>query len=225
MAEPSTRTVDRALVLLGSVCDRGHVSLADAARDAGLSASTALRLLRTLESQEFIRRDPDGRYTPGARLVQLGALALANESLVSLARDAMAHMVGATGESCYLSIRGAGDTALYIAIAEGTHSVRHASWVGRTIPLEGSAAGAVLLGETTPEGYVVVRQGVEDDVTAIAVPVMVGKRIVAALSSVVPSYRLRDEQAARIGELLLAESRSIISPPAGSGRRTKEQAS
>lgn len=225
MAESSTRTVDRALALLGSVCDRGFVSLADAARDAGLSASTALRLLRTLESQEFIRRDPDGRFTPGARLVQLGALALANESLVSLARDAMSFMVDATGESCYLSIRGAGETALYVAIAEGTHSVRHASWVGRTIPLRGSAAGAVLLGETPPAGYVVVRQGVEDDVTAIAAPVIVGNRIVAALSSVIPSYRLSEEQAVRIGGLLLAQSRSIISPPPSSARRSKEHAS
>jgi IclR family acetate operon transcriptional repressor len=225
MAESSTRTVDRALVLLGIVCDRGYVSLADAARDAELSASTALRLLRTLEAQEFIRRDPDNRYTPGARLVQLGALALANESLVSLARDAMSRMVEATGESCYLSVPGASGTALYIAIVEGTHSVRHASWVGRTIPLHGSAAGAVLSGETDASGFVVVRQGVEDDVTAIAVPVMVGTRVIAALSSVIPSYRLRDEQVAHIGELLRVEAGSIVFPPAVHSRRTKERVS
>lgn len=224
MAESSTRTVDRALVLLGSVCDRGYVSLADAARDAELSASTALRLLRTMEAQQFVRRDLDGRYAPGARLVQIGALALANESLVSLARDAMARMVEATGESCYLSIRGAGDTALYIAIAEGTHSVRHASWVGRTIPLAGSAAGAVLSGQTGSEGFVMVRQGVEDDVTAIAVPVMTGDRVIAALSSVVPSYRLSEEQASSISALLLAEAGSLLSPPAAD-RTTKEHAS
>jgi IclR family acetate operon transcriptional repressor len=225
MAESSTRTVDRALVLLGIVCDRGYVSLADAARDADLSASTALRLLRTLEAQEYIRRDPDNRYTPGARLVQLGALALANESLVSLARDAMSRMVEATGESCYLSVPGASGTALYIAIVEGTHSVRHASWVGRTIPLHGSAAGAVLSGETDDSGFVVVRQGVEDDVTAIAVPVTVGARVIAALSSVIPSYRLRDEQVAHIGELLRVEAASLVFPPAVHSRRTKEHVS
>jgi DNA-binding IclR family transcriptional regulator len=176
-----------------------------------------------MEAQQFIRRDSDGQYAPGARLVQLGALALANESLVSLARNAMARMVEATGESCYLSVRGAGETALYIAIAEGTHSVRHASWVGRSIPLKGSAAGAVLSGQTGSEGYVLVRQGVEDDVTAIAVPVMAGTSVVAALSSVIPSYRLRPEQATRISALLRDEAGSLIHPPA-SGRTTKEQA-
>jgi DNA-binding IclR family transcriptional regulator len=213
MAESSTRTVDRALSLLGIVCDRGSVTLADAARDADLSASTALRLLRTLEAQEFIRRDVDGRYTPGARIVQLGALALANESLVSLADAAMDRMVSATGESCYLSVRGAGETALYIAILEGTHSVRHASWVGRTIPLQGSAAGAVLSGASSGTGHVVVKQGVEDDVTAIAAPVVIGSRVVAALSSVIPSYRLDEELIARIGRLLEREAASIIATP------------
>lgn len=213
VTEPSTRTVDRALLLLGIVCDRGSVSLADAARDAALSASTALRLLRTLEAQEFIRRDIDGRYGPGARIVQLGALALANESLVALANDSMQRMVSATGESCYLSIRGVGETALYVAIAEGTHSVRHASWVGRTIPLHGSAAGSVFRGEIGANGYAVVRQGVESDVTAIAAPVLAGHRTVAVLSSVVPSYRINEEQIERIGDLLVAEAKSIIGAP------------
>ncbi|WP_112134676.1 IclR family transcriptional regulator [Glycomyces dulcitolivorans] len=221
MAESPTRTVDRALSLLGIVCDRGVVSLVEAARDADLSPSTALRLLRTLEAQDFIRRDGDGRYTPGVRIVQLGALALSNEPLVALAGDAMARMVEATGESCYLSVRGAGQSALYIAIVEGTHSVRHASWVGRSIPLKGSAAGAVLRGESKDGGYIVVKQGVEEDVTAIAAPVLAGKRVAAALSSVIPSYRVGDEQIERIGRLLVREASSIIgAPPPGSPTTT-----
>lgn len=213
MAESSTRTVDRALVLLGVVCDRGQVSLTDAARAADLSASTALRLLRTLEAQGFVRRLGEGGYTPGARIIQLGALALANESLVSLADDTMARMVEATGESCYLAIRGPGDTGIYIAIVEGTHSVRHASWVGRSIPLSGSAAGAVLTGEVGDQGYAAVVQGVEDDVTAVAAPVTVGQRTVASLSIVVPSYRIDEADIERIGKLLAREARSIIAPP------------
>lgn len=224
MAESPTRTVDRALSLLGIVCDRGAVSQIEAARDAGLSPSTALRLLRTLEAQEFVRRDADGRYTPGARIVQLGALALSKEPLVALAGDAMGRMVAATGESCYLSIRGAGDSALYIAIVEGTHSIRHASWVGRTIPLQGSASGAVLRGEAGTEGYAVIKQGVEDDVTAIAAPVLVGDRVVAALSSVIPSYRVGEAQIERIGRLLVEESASIITAPSTAAPSLEESA-
>ncbi|PNW09194.1 IclR family transcriptional regulator [Microbacterium sp. AG157] len=220
MAENPTRTVDRALSLLATVCNDGPLTLADAARAAGLSASTALRLLRTLEAQEFVRRSDDGRYAAGARMIQLGARALSNDSLVSLAESALARVVAQTGESTYLAVRGAGDTALYVAIVEGTHSIRHASWVGRTIPLHGSAAGAVLAGETGLEGYVVVTQGVEDDITAIAAPVVVGGRVVASLSVVVPSYRTTAAKTAEIGRLLLVESRSIGAVSDLEGERT-----
>ncbi|BAJ74735.1 transcriptional regulator [Microbacterium testaceum StLB037] len=220
MTEASTRTVDRALSLLATVCDRGPLTLADAARAADLSASTALRLLRTLEAQEFVRRGDDGRYVAGVRLVQLGARALSNDSLVSLAEPALSRIVDRTGESSYLAVRGAGETAVYIAIVEGTHSIRHASWVGRTIPLNGSAAGAVLTGRTGPDGYVVVTQGVEADVTAIAAPILVGGRAVASLSVVVPSYRTTETRTAEIGRVLLAESRSIGAVSDVEGDRT-----
>ena len=57
MAEPSTRTVERALALLASICERGGANLADSARDCDLAPSTALRLLRTLETTGFVSRE------------------------------------------------------------------------------------------------------------------------------------------------------------------------
>ncbi|GAA4360096.1 IclR family transcriptional regulator [Paeniglutamicibacter cryotolerans] len=224
MAEPSTRTVERALQLLGSVCDAGSLSLADAARGTELSASTALRLLRTLESTGFVRKDEDGAYRPGLRIVQLGAQALSHESIISLAEPGLARLVEATGESAYLNVKanhGAGaDQGLYIAMREGTHSVRHSSWVGRTVPLKGSASGAVLTGNTPVCGYAVVDRGVEADVTAIAAPITVtmhapdgsisGRRVIAALSVVAPSYRMTPEKVSAIGCLVTAEADRIL---------------
>lgn len=218
MAEPSTRTVERALQLLGSVCDAGYISLAEAARETGLSASTALRLLRTLEASGFVRRDPEAGYRPGMRIVQLGAQALSHESLVSLATESLRHLVASTGESAYLSVPSLGGTAaehsIYIAVEEGTHSVRHTSWVGRSIPLEGSAVGTVLRGQTPAEGYVVVDRGVEQDVTAIAAPITVGRggqtRVIAALSVVAPSYRITADLIADIGRQVAAEAHTIL---------------
>ncbi|MCW4466311.1 IclR family transcriptional regulator [Glutamicibacter sp. MNS18] len=224
MAEPSTRTVERALQLLGSVCDAGFLTLADAARGTDLSASTALRLLRTLESTGYVRKDEDGAYRPGLRIVQLGAQALSHESIISLATPALERIVDATGESAYVIVRAhhgpGGDQGLYLAMREGTHSVRHASWVGRTVPLEGSAAGVVLTGEIPAPGYVVVDRGVEADVTAISAPVSVqthaadgtvtGTRVIAALSVVAPSYRMNPEKIAAIGEQVTAEARNVL---------------
>ncbi|MBT2512577.1 IclR family transcriptional regulator [Arthrobacter sp. ISL-30] len=212
-ADSSTRTVERALALLSAVCTDGSISLSDAARVVDLSASTALRLLRTLEGSGFVSREPGGNFRPGASVIQLGALALSHESLVSLCTPHMKRLVAHTGESCYLSIPGPGGTGIYIAIVEGTHSVRHTSWVGRSIPLDGSAAGKVLTGGQNERGFAIVRSGVEDDITAVAAPIVIGGRTVAALSIVAPSYRLDEAKARKFGEELVRVANNILTEP------------
>jgi IclR family transcriptional regulator, acetate operon repressor len=209
VAEPSTRTVERALALLATICERGGANLADSARECDLAPSTALRLLRTLETSGFVTKEEFGTYRPGSRIIQLGAQALSNESLVDLARPVMEKLVEETGESVYLSVEGHRATALYISIVEGTHSVRHASWVGRTVPLERSAAGRALRGRVPDEGYVVVERGVEADVTAIACPVYSQARTVAALSLVIPSYRLTAAEATECGKMLASAAANL----------------
>jgi IclR family transcriptional regulator, acetate operon repressor len=209
VAEPSTRTVERALALLATICDRGGANLADSARECDLAPSTALRLLRTLETSGFVTREEFGTYRPGSRIIQLGAQALSNESLVDLARPVMEKLVEETGESVYLSVEGHRATALYISIVEGTHSVRHTSWVGRTVPLERSAAGRALRGRIPAEGYVVVERGVEADVTAIACPVYSQSRTIAALSLVIPSYRLTAAEAKECGQMLASAAANL----------------
>jgi DNA-binding IclR family transcriptional regulator len=66
------------------------------------------------------------------------------------------------------------------------------------------------------EGYVIVERGVEADVTAIACPVYSEARIVAALSLVIPSYRLDSSQSAQYGRMLGAAAASLS---AGLSRR------
>lgn len=215
MAETGTRTAERTLALLAVICERGRATLSEASRATDLAPSTALRLLRTLEGAGFVRRDDDASYTPGGRIIQLGAQALSNESLVDLTGPAMKRLADATGESVYLSIVGHHETALYIAIVEGTHSIRHRSWVGGTIPLDGTAAGQALTGAIPPGSWALVKSGVESDVTAIAAPVRVGRRVVAALSLVVPSYRLGEDDASRYGDLLVAEVATLSSELGG----------
>lgn len=209
MSEQSTRSVERAMSLLADVCEKGSTSLADASRAVGLAPSTALRLLRTLEASGFVRRDEGGNYRAGSRLMQLGARALGNESLIDVCHDEMVALEEATGESVYLSVAGHADSAVYVSIVEGSHSVRHANWVGRTVPLEGSAAGLVLQGDTPDRGFVIVERGIERDVTALAAPITASGRVVAALSILVPSYRLSDESAQRCGALLASAARRL----------------
>lgn len=219
LASGSTRTVERALDLLAAVCAEPPISLTECARRAGLPASTALRLLRTLEGTAFVVRDATGAYRPGPRTIQLGALALSRESLVRLAEPGLARIVERTGESTYLVVRGAGDTALYLAMAEGTHAIRHTSWVGRAIELADLAVGAALRGDVRPEGYIAQRDRIEPDVTAIAAPIRGRGGVVAALNLLGPSYRIDRKTTHAYGRIVAAEAEAIgallgVDPPA-----------
>jgi IclR family acetate operon transcriptional repressor len=214
--EAPTRAVGRALALLATVCGSDAPSLTECARSTGLPTSTALRLLRTLEQADFVTRDDDGTYRAGPHLVQLGARAFAQQSVVEAARPALTRLVEATGESAYLSVRGPGETALYVASVEGTHSVRHTSWTGRTGPLADSAVGAVLTGRVPAAGFVTRRSVIEPDVTAIAAPVVHDGGILAALSVVGPVYRIDDATAARYGRQLAEEAAHVSATLVGS---------
>src|SRR4051812_875074 len=209
LASGSTRTVERALDLLAAVCAEPPISLTECARRAALPASTALRLLRTLESTAFVVRDGSGAFRPGPRILQIGATALGRESLVGLAQPSLARIVQQTGESTYLVVRGAADTALYLAMAEGTHAVRHTSWVGRAIQLADLAVGAALRGDVPPSGYVAQRDRIEPDVTAIAAPVPGPGGVVAALNLLGPSYRIDEPTIHAYGRIVSAEAAAI----------------
>jgi IclR family acetate operon transcriptional repressor len=205
----SIRTVDRALDLLAEVCAEGAISLSECARRTGLPLSTALRLLRTLESSGFVVRNPAGSFSAGARLIQLGAYALGRESLVRLAQPAMRRIVAATGESTYLATRGPNDTAIYLAMVEGTHSVRHTSWVGRSVPLANLAVGRALSDDANECRYVAERDRLEPDVTAIVAAIHWAGGIAGALSVLGPTYRIDDETMHEYGRIVSAEARAI----------------
>jgi IclR family acetate operon transcriptional repressor len=223
---PSTRAVDRALDLLAAVCTNDGTSLSACARSAELSPSTALRLLRTLEAKAFVVRDSDGIFHSGPRLLQLGAAAFGRQSLVQLAEPALQRLVAACGESAYLSVRGPGETAIYVAMVEGTYPIRHTGWIGRAVQLRGTAIGQAMRSDLTPGGYAAKRSAMEPDIAAIAAPVSrpggrSGAGVAAVISVVGPSYRIDDPRMDELGALVAAEARSLARQVGGAspGRR------
>lgn len=209
MAEHSTRTTDRVLDLLTTVCEGTGLTLSDCARAAGLPASTTLRTLQGLVDRGFVTRDGSSRYRPGPLMMRLGAASLSQDNLVWVASRLMRQVVQATGESVYLAVEYTNAYALYIHVIEGTHSVRHANWVGRTVPLADSAIGAALTGAVAPGDFIVTDAGVEADVTAIATPIVVDGHLRCALNLVVPSYRMTASKAQRYGRLLSEAAQEI----------------
>lgn len=219
-ASGSTRTVERALGLLAEVCDRDSVTLTECARSAGLPASTALRLLRTLESAEFVVRDPGGAFHPGARIIRIGAAALGRQSLVALAQPALQRIVAQTGESTYLVVAGPQDTALYLAMVEGTHPIRHTSWVGRAITLADLAVGAALRGDVPASGYLAGPDRLDPDITAVSAPVRRPGGVAAALNLLGPTYRIDAATAAHYGAIVSREA-DAMGEQLGAGTRAQ----
>ncbi len=202
----STRAVERALALLSEVCTRDATTLTECARETRLSPSTALRLLRTLESAGFVSRDGGGGFRAGPRMIQLGATAIGRNELARLAAPALDRIGTATRESAYLSIRGVDSTAVYIAQVEGTHAVRHSSWIGRAVPMDGLAVGRVLRGEVPLAGYVAGRDHLEPDVTAIVAPVHFPGGVAGALSVLGPTYRIDHDAMHLYGRIVATEA-------------------
>jgi len=203
------RAVRRAfdlLALLGS--ERAPATLSELARHSALPVSTVARLLATLEQCGFVRRDGESRYLPGARLMQVGLASLKTYSLYELAEPHLRRLSEASGETANLAVRVDQENAMYLRQVVSPHSIHHASWLGRMLPLARTAIGHALLGRTDAPGYVARRDTLERDVTAVAAPLRgPGGEIVAAFSITGPSFRIAEKDVARFGRLVLQQAR------------------
>ena len=190
-AQAARGATERVLALLQAVADQPDATLAQLARAVELPASTALRLLRTLEAAGFAVRVGDG-YRPGPALVRIGLALAAARPLPLLAQPVLDQLAATTGESSYLAVPAGGQRAAYAAAAPGRHAVRHTSWLGQQVSRRATAAGAALVGRVDADGVVVRSDAVEAGVTAVAAPVRgADGRAVAAVSVVGPSFRLQ----------------------------------
>jgi DNA-binding IclR family transcriptional regulator len=199
MPETGTRTVERALTLLTAVAQEGG-TLSQLARAAGLSPSTASRLLGTLAGQELVHRDEHGRYRAGARLRQLAAATLRSDPVYELAGPHLDALAGETGETANLAVAADPRHAVYLRQVASPRLVQTAGWVGRTVPTRGTALGAALRGSLDGAPYAARTGAVEPDVISIAAPVHgpTGE-ITAALSVLAPAYRMTPRRVRECG--------------------------
>jgi IclR family acetate operon transcriptional repressor len=146
-------SVARALALLdelGGAPDGLGVN--ELARRIGVNASTASRLLATLEAGRMVERAPGGPYRLGLRLVALADGVLARLDVRDLARPRLRALVDATGETATLSVPGAAEAVTVDFVAAessvvsvarlGRPSVGHATAAGKVVLAFGATAGA-----------------------------------------------------------------------------------
>ncbi|WP_051209383.1 IclR family transcriptional regulator [Propionicicella superfundia] len=219
----NSKTVDRALRLLSEVAVApSGLSLSASARRVGLPVSTAARLLKSLESGGFLVRTAANVYKAGPAVLQIGAIALANFEIVTMAEPHLRQLADYTGETAYLATPRGQDAATYLKQVESPRAIRHATWVGRAIGTAGTALGAALEGRVNQQGFAMSRAtAVEPDATAAAAPVIdSGGDIVAAISIIGPAFRIDDAALHDYGEQvaeharLLSEQLRLLPPQA-----------
>ncbi|MFD0262633.1 IclR family transcriptional regulator [Kitasatospora indigofera] len=146
-----SQSVDRALTILASLGD-GPASLEQAASSIDVHKSTALRLLRTLESHGFVHRQSDHRYRLGGRLISLAQQALEEVDVRQVAAPYLASLNERYGHTVHLAVLEGGEV-VYLDKVESRYPVSPGSWlgpasrIGRRVPASSTALGRVLLAD------------------------------------------------------------------------------
>jgi IclR family acetate operon transcriptional repressor len=138
-------SVARAIALLDAVADsEGGARVNELARRIGVNASTASRLLSTLEAGGLVERTPGGPYRLGLKLVALSDRVLGQLDVRDRARPWLTWLVQETGETATLSVPGGGQ-AITVDFVPSPSSVASLARLGRPSVLHATAVGKVML--------------------------------------------------------------------------------
>jgi DNA-binding IclR family transcriptional regulator len=161
----SVGSVARATALLDVLAaSPSGLGVNELARRIGVNASTASRLLATLQESGLVTRDVGGGpYRLGLRLLTLADRVLAQQDVRALARPLLARLVDDTGETATLSLPG-DEAAITIDFVPSPSSVSSMARVGRPSVPHATAAGKVMLAFAGGAPVAAERSGDTDDV-------------------------------------------------------------
>lgn len=140
-------SVQKAMQIVDAIShEPGGMTLAEVCRATGLNKSVAYRLLLTLESGSWLRRDQANRFNIGLKLVALNTVALDNIGFRDILAPYMKALEEKTGETVVLAMY-CDYQVVCIEKYESNHNLRISAQVGRRFPLEVGATGlSVLMG-------------------------------------------------------------------------------
>ena len=125
--------------------ERPEMSLAEISRASGLNKTTTHRLLRALQSESLIDRNPaTTTYSLGAGLMALGVQALASSDLRRRVRPVLRLLARETGETATLEVPFE-DSMLILDEVAGNHVVGSAGNVGTRWPIHATSTGKAWL--------------------------------------------------------------------------------
>jgi DNA-binding IclR family transcriptional regulator len=205
--------LDKAVEILDALESR-PLSLVELVASTGLPRATAHRLATALERHRLVRRDDDGRFMLGTRLLALGRAAGETWPLATAAGDALLRLRDETGESVQLFVR-ASDERVCIAALQSPHGLRTIVPLGARLPLTAGSAGRVLLGDATgdatgDDAWIESIGEREAGVASVSAPVFDhAGQVVAAVSVSGPIERTTREPGRRYGSAVVSAARRI----------------
>jgi DNA-binding IclR family transcriptional regulator len=122
------------------------------ARRIDVNASTASRLLSTLQEGGLVQRSDGGPYQLGLKLVALSDRVLARLDVRERARPLLARLVAETGETATLSLPGP-DEAITVDFVPSASSVVSMARIGRPSVPHATAVGKVMLAFAGPGAW------------------------------------------------------------------------
>lgn len=125
--------------------ERSEMSLAELSRASGLNKTTTHRLLRALQSESLIDRNPaTSAYSLGAGLMALGVQALASSDLRRRVRPVLRSLARETGETATLEVPFE-DSMLILDEVAGRHVIGSAGNIGTRWPIHATSTGKAWL--------------------------------------------------------------------------------
>jgi DNA-binding IclR family transcriptional regulator len=192
--------LDKSISVLDALAG-GPCSLNELVEATGIARATAHRLAVALEVHGLVRRDPEGRFALGVRLVALGRAAAEAIPLAAVATEALERLRGDTHESVQLYVR-EGDRRVCVAALESPHGLRTIVPMGASLPLGSGSAGRILDGaEPTAPGWIESVGEREAGVASVSAPVRDRDgHVVAAVSVSGPIERTTRQPGERYGD-------------------------
>ena len=127
------------------------LSNAEISRKLEIPKSSASYILRTLETQGYLNRNPEtGKYRVGLKVLSLSRGALTGIDVREVALPIMRHLMEKTNLTCHLAILD-GPDAVYIEKVEPQGFIKMDTWVGRRMRVHATSVGKSLVAHIPQE--------------------------------------------------------------------------
>lgn len=141
------QSVSRIFLIMESLATSpAGATLSELAFEADAPKTSLVGLLTGLTKEEYLVRDPAGRYFLGPQFLSLAMKAVAGRELVTLVRPTLEKLSVDTGETAVLgALASDAELVTYLDRAESSNPIRYAVSVGERRDLYCTAMGKLLL--------------------------------------------------------------------------------